>query len=167
MFESGALNCDGSIAGNDNDIDSARYEPHYREIRAPDQVQIYEAILGDHEGRVTTGLLFATDYLKDNRLLPRGFDKANASANIAVHGDALADPGFTDRGHTIRYSVDVGSDVGPFEAEVELWYEPIGYRWAKNLRTYDSDETRRFVGYYDSMGRGSAVLLTHATSSSQ
>ena len=167
IFESGALNCDGSIAGNDNDTDPARFESHYREIRAPDQVQIYEAILGDHEGRVTTGLLFATDYLKDNRLLPRGFDKANASANIAVHGDALADPGFTDRGHAIRYSVDIGNAVGPFEAEVELWYEPIGYRWAKNLSTYDSDETRWFVGYYDSMGRGSAVLLTHATSSSQ
>ncbi len=46
LFESGRLNANGSIEGNDNDIDPARYEPHYREIRSPDEVQIYESILG-------------------------------------------------------------------------------------------------------------------------
>jgi cytochrome c2 len=167
VFESGGLNADGSIIGNDNDSDPTRYEPHYREIRSPDQVQIYEAILGDREGRVTTGLLFATDYLKDNRLLPRGFNKANTSPDIAVHGEALDDAGFNDRGHKIRYSVDVGDAIGPFETEVELWYQPIGYRWAKNLNKYDADETRRFVGYYDSMGRGNAVLLLKKSSISR
>jgi hypothetical protein len=167
VFESGALNPDGSIVGNDNDKDPTRYEPHYREIRTADQVQIYEAILGDPEGRVTTGLLFATDYLKDNRLLPRGFNKADASPDIAVHGDALTDPDFSDRGHKIRYSVDIGDAVGPFETEVELWYQPIGYRWANNLSHYDADETRRFVGYYNSLGRGSAVLLTRTARTSE
>ena len=34
-----------------------RYEPHWVEISRPDQVQIYEAILGDAKGGVTTGLL--------------------------------------------------------------------------------------------------------------
>lgn len=167
VFESGALNPDGSIVGNDNDADPTKYEPHYREIRSADQVQVYEAILGDHEGRVTTGLLFATDYLKDNRLLPRGFDKTSAAPEIAVHGDALADSGFRDGGHRIRYSVDVSNTVGPFETEVELWYQPIGYRWANNLSSYDADETRRFVGYYNSLRRGSAVLLTKTSRASQ
>ena len=139
IFESGALNPDGSIVGNDNDRDPTQYEPHYREIRSADQVQIYEAILGKPDGRVTTGLLFATSYLKDNRLLPRGFNKTNASPDIAVHGEALADPDFNDRGHKILYSIDVGTAVGPFESEVELWYQPIGYRWAKNLSGYDAD----------------------------
>ena len=36
----------GAIAGNDNDQDAARFEPHYREIRSPREVQIYEAIMG-------------------------------------------------------------------------------------------------------------------------
>jgi len=167
IFESGALGADGSIVGNDNDTDPNRFEPHYREIHSPDQVQIYEAILGDHEGRVTTGLLFATGYLKDNRLLPRGFDKASASPDIAVHGEALADPNFNDRGHSIVYSVDVNNAVGPFDIDVELWYQPIGYRWAHNLKNYDTDETRKFVGYYAAMGRGSAVLLTKVSHTSQ
>ena len=159
IFESGALNSDGSIAGNDNDADPAKYEPHYREIRTPDQVQIYEAILGDKDGKVTTGLLFATTYLKDNRLLPRGFNKETAPPDIAVYGDARADPRFSDHGHNVRYSVDVGNSVGPFDVDVELWYQPIGYRWANNLKSYDADEPHRFTGYYDSMGTGTAVLL--------
>ena len=62
-------------AGNDNDADPSRYEPHYSEIRSADQVEIYESILGDENGHVTTGLLAGVRYLKDNRLLPDGFDK--------------------------------------------------------------------------------------------
>jgi hypothetical protein len=165
VFESGALNSDGSIAGNDNDADASKFEPHYREIVSPGQVQIYEAILGDNDGRVTTGLLSAVGYLKDNRLLPRGFSKDDAPADIAVHGDALADPAFTDRGHRVRYSIDVGNAAGPFEIDVELWYQPIGFRWANNLKPYNADEPHRFTGYFDSMGAGSAVLLVKASSS--
>ena len=77
VFESGALNPDGSIQGNDNDCDPARFEPHYDEIDSQ-QVEIYESIMKDHAGHVTTGLLSAIGYVKDNRLLPRGFNKGTA-----------------------------------------------------------------------------------------
>ena len=69
VFESGAITATGLIDGNDSDVDASRYEPHYATIDAPGQVQIYEAILGDANGRPTTGLLSAVRYLKDNRLL--------------------------------------------------------------------------------------------------
>src|ERR1700724_1978085 len=65
IFESGALNSDGSIVGNDADADATRFEPHYAEITQPDQVQIYETILGDAIGKPTTGLLTGLRYLKD------------------------------------------------------------------------------------------------------
>src|SRR5260370_998410 len=96
VFESGALNPDGSIQGNDNDADPLRYEPHYREINSGDQVQIYESIIKDQSGRVTTGLLAGIGYLKDNRLLPHGFQKQTAEPDIRVVGDAADDPSFTD-----------------------------------------------------------------------
>ena len=164
IFESGGLNPNGSIQGNDNDEDKTRYEPHYSEIRSADQVQIYESILKDVNGNVTTGLLSAVGYIKDNRLLPRGFDKATAESDIAVRGAALEDPDFNDRGHRLRYSVELGAAPGPYEIEAELWYQPIGYRWANNLKPYDTDESRRFNGYFDAMSQGSAVLIAKASS---
>jgi hypothetical protein len=162
IFESGSLKPDGSIEGNDNDADPARYEPHYRQITKGDQVQIYEPILKDSAGRVTTGLLSAVGYLKDNRLLPSGFNKETAEHDIAVVGDAADDPNFTDAGNLVLYSVAVGDARGPFHVDAELWYQPIGYRWAHNLSPYDALEPRRFVGYYDSMASATAVLVARA-----
>jgi hypothetical protein len=162
VFESGALNPDGSIQGNDNDADPARFEPHYREITNSDQVEIYEPILKDSEGRVTTGLLSAVGYLKDNRLLPSGFRKDNAEKDIAVIGEAADDPDFTDVGSLVRYSVRLGNAQGPFQVEAELWYQPIGFRWAHNLAPYDAPEPRRFVNYYDSMASSTAVVLARS-----
>jgi hypothetical protein len=162
LFESGALHGDGSIEGNDNDADPARFEPHYTEIDRADQVQIYEPILKDHMGKVTTGLLTAIGYLKDNRLLPHGFDKNTADKDIAVHGAAEQDADFCDASDRIRYSAALGSGQGPFEVEVELWYQPIGYRWANNLKPYNAAEPHRFTGYYDSMAADTAIVVARA-----
>ena len=159
VFESGALNPDGSIRGDDNDADPLRFEPHYREIKSEDEVQIYEPILKDPAGQVTTGLAMAVGYLKDNRLLPSGFQKQNADKDIAVYGDAAEDPNFTDAGDLVRYSIALGDAPGPFHVDAELWYQPIGFRWAHNLSRYQSAETQRFVGYYDSMPLESAIVL--------
>jgi hypothetical protein len=165
VFESGALNPDGSIKGNVNDIDASRFEPHFREITSADQVQIYEPILSDQNGHVTTGLAAAVGYLKDNRLLPSGFQKQSANKDIAVVGDAADDPNFTDAGDSIHYSVDLAGAQGPFQIEAELWYQPIGFRWAHNLAAYDTMETKRIVSYYDSMPSATAVVLAHAQAS--
>jgi hypothetical protein len=163
IFESGAVSPDGSIRGNDNDADKTRFEPHHTEIRDADQVQIYESIIGDATGGVTTGLLSGVRYLKDNRLLPRGFDKASAEADIAVHGEAAADPDFAGGGDRVRYSVAVTAADGPFEVEAELLYQPIGHRWAQNLKVYNSAaEPRRFTMYYDGMANGATATLARA-----
>ena len=159
VFESGALNQDGSIVGNDNDADPARFEPHYTEITKPDEVQIFEPILGDPQGRVTTGLLAASDYLKDNRLLPSGFDKQTASHDVAVVGAAKQDKNFTDKGSTTRYMINTASANGPLHVEVELWYQPVGYRWAHNLAPYKASEPQRFVNYFESASKKSAIML--------
>lgn len=162
VFESGALRKNGSIVGNDNDDDATRYEAHYRQISEPGQVQIYESILRDAQGGVTTGLLSAVGYIKDNRLLPHGFDKVSAAPEIAVHGDALDDPAFNDQGDRVRYVVSLGSAPGPYRVEAELWYQPIGYRWASNLKGYDGTEPRLFTDQYDSMAGMSALLVVRA-----
>ena len=72
-------------------------------------MQIYESIMGTPAGAPTTGLLQATQYLKDNRLLPRGFDKRTAAAEIGVFGAAAADEDFTGDGDRVRYRIPARS----------------------------------------------------------
>jgi hypothetical protein len=159
VFESGAITPSGAIQGNDNDAEATKYEPHYDRITSPDQVQIYEPILGDPANVPTTGLLTATHYLKDNRLLPRGFDKATADAEIGVYGSAAQDQDFGASGDRVRYAVSVPPGGGPFQVDVELLYQPIGFRWAHNLEKYDAAEPKRFVGYYNAMSSASWVVV--------
>jgi hypothetical protein len=162
VFESGAFSPTGAIAGNDSDENPLRHEPHHEEITRSDQVQIYEPILGDIVGMPTTGLLTATQYLKDNRLLPRGFDKTTAAAEVGVYGGATSDPDFAGGGDRVRYRIPV-SATGRLTIDVELRYQTIAYRWAHNLERYDAPEPRRFVSYYKETSSASSVLV--ATSS--
>jgi hypothetical protein len=161
VFESGAPRPDGSVTGNDNDADATKFEPHYTRIVSPDQVQIYESIMGDFANRVTTGLLYGTHYLKDNRLLPRGFDKASAEQRVAVVGPAREDADFVGGSDSLTYSVALpnGNGGAPYTMTAELLFESIGYRWAQNLRNYDAPEPQRFVGYYNEAASESAKLI--------
>jgi len=114
VFESGQPLPDGSIAGNNADEDLKTYEPHYDVISQPDQVQIYQTIMHNSDGAVTYTLLRAASYVKDNRLLPDGFDKSSASEAIAVWGQAIGDENFTGGSDQVRYQVDLQGHSGPF-----------------------------------------------------
>ena len=162
VFESGALNANGSIQGNDNDADAGRFEPHYTEITNADQVQIYEDIMVGANNVPTTGLLTAVRFIKDNRLLPKGFDKRAVEQEIAPQGEAMNDANFSGGGDKVRYVVAANSQ-GPFQVDAELLFQPISYRWANNLKSYNAMEPQRFTRYYDAMSSGSAVTVDHAT----
>lgn len=161
VFESGAFSPDGRIVGNDNDADGARYEPHYEHISEPGQVQIYEGVMVDGDGAVTTGLMSAQRWGKENRLLPSGFDARAGGPRVAVVGAAERDGDFGAGSDRIRYSVAVDPSAGPFTVRAELWFQPIAYRWAENLASYEAFETDRFVRWYRDMASASALALTH------
>jgi hypothetical protein len=161
VFESGALKRDGSITGNDNDDAADKFEPHHDRITDSGQVQIYESIMGDSKGRVTTGLVYGSHYLKDNRLLPRGFDKNSADPQIAVVGGARRDSGFAGGEDLVIY--DVAVPAGPYSVTAELLYESIGYRWAENLRAYRAREAQRFTGYFQQHAHLAGKLLARAS----
>jgi hypothetical protein len=164
VFESGAIGPDGAIAGNDNDTDGAIFEPHYREVTRADQVQIYESMMVDAAGRPTTGLISGVRFAKDNRLLPQGFDKRTADSTTAIIGDALADADFVGGGDRVRYVVDVTrARAGAIRVDVEVLYQPIAFRWAKNLGTYDAAEAKRFSSYYDALAGESSTVLARGS----
>jgi hypothetical protein len=53
---------------------------------------------------------------------------------------------------------------GPFEVEAELLYQPIGFRWAANLKGYaGAIEPHRFTVYYDSMAASTTATLVRAS----
>jgi hypothetical protein len=59
--------------------------------------------------------------------------------------------------------VPVTAADGPFQIEADLRYQPIGYRWAQNLKPYTSAaEPRRFTTYYDAMATAATATLAHA-----
>jgi Cytochrome c554 and c-prime len=161
IFESGAYGDDGAIAANDNDVDPSNYEPHYRAIVNPEQVQIYETILRDSEGAVTTQLLRAAGYLKDNRLLPWGFEKSAPYEDIAVRGEARDDQNFLDGGDRVLYDINLGGSAGgPYTLKAELLFQSVSYRWMENLRGVPGDEIDRFLGYAGAVSNVPVVIAT-------
>jgi len=162
LFESGRPEQNGAIAANDNDADAQRYERHYQRIERPSQVQIYEAIMAGPTGAITTSLLTATHYVKDNRLLPIGFNKEGRPDQVAVHGEAQGDADFEAGGDRVRYVVSRQGHQGPFRIVAELWYQPIGFRWAENLADTPSPESRKFLTMYRPLSPFSATRLASA-----
>jgi hypothetical protein len=164
VFESGALRPDGSIVGSDADGDPDAFEPHHLVVRTSGDVQIYESVMQDADGRPTTALLRGVTYIKDNRVLPTGFDKATADPDIAVRGGASDDGDFVGGSDRTRYEVAVDGATGSLTVEVGLWYQPISYRWARNLDDYAHEpESARFLRYYDSMASASGLRIASVT----
>jgi hypothetical protein len=159
IFESGQPQADGSIAGNDADENGAVYEPHHEVISGPDQVQIYESIMRNSDGEVTYTLLRGASYVKDNRLLPRGFDKQTASEDIAVWGEAaLLDNNFVGGSDQVTYQVSVRGYSGPFTVLAELLYQAVSYHFVLDLRQDSTSFIDRFGRYYDDADRMPTVI---------
>ncbi|MDP3876580.1 MAG: multiheme c-type cytochrome [Methylobacter sp.] len=143
VFESGKINANGSIVGVDADTNRTTFEPHYELITAPDQVQVYEAIMGDNLNQVTYTLLRGMVYLKDNRLLPQGFNKAAAPNDIKVVGDALTDANFVGGSDDISYRIS-GLTGNNYQVEAELVHQPIAYSFAQDLFVESDAEVEDF-----------------------
>lgn len=143
VFESGKINANGSVVGLDADTDRTTYEPHYDLITQADQVQVYEAIMGDNLNQVTYTLLRGMTYLKDNRLLPPGFNKMTAPNDIKVFGDALTDTNFVGGSDQIIYRIASLTGTS-YQIEAELVHQPLAYSFAQDLFTEGDGEVQDF-----------------------
>lgn len=158
LFESGKPQEDGSIAGVDADSVAAAYEPHHDLITSPDQVQVYEGIMGDTDGQVTYTLLRGASYLKDNRLLPAGFPKETAPNDVAVVGNAAQDASFLAGGDEVTYRF---SATPPLSIEVTLRYQAIAHGFVRDLfLDEESPEVARFKAMYESARIRSEAIAT-------
>jgi hypothetical protein len=114
------------------------YQPHYEVIRSPQQVQIYEEITTDPQGKITTSFVARNTQIKDNRLLPRGWSTTGPQASDTTpEGNVCHDPDYpcTDGGKagiatgtdTLVYEVPlpVGTNRDALRLEVTLSYQAI------------------------------------------
>lgn len=118
LFESGGWNRrTGAIRAGTG------IEPHRSVISRPEQAMIYQAVTGDAAGRPTTSLLRAASYLKDNRILPAGFDSAR-EPRIAPVGTSQ-DLGFRPGSHRVRYELALPLRASAARIRVESLYQSV------------------------------------------
>lgn len=160
VFESGRVKPDGGIMGNDADVNAAAYEPHHKVISSPDQVQIYESIMENSDGQVTYTLLRGAKYVKDNRLLPNGFNKDVASRDIAVWGSALKDNDFVDGSDLVEYRIKTKRVPGSYKVSVDLLYQPVSFRFARDLFEGKNPLIDRFESFYHMTDKKTVLLET-------
>jgi hypothetical protein len=158
VWESGKVNADGSIKGVAADENGVAFEPHYDRITSEEQVQVYEAIMGNNLGEVTYTLLRGKEYLKDNRILPIGFDKAGASNDVRVVGAALSDANFVGGSDRISYQIG-GLPAGHYTIKAELVYQTLSYAFAEDLFVdTTTPEVVDFKTMFDASAQKSTVI---------
>jgi len=66
------------------------YQPHYELIERQDQVQIYQELVKNTDGRFTTSFVSQAQKVKDNRLLPKGWS-ADGPPGFAPNAEHAGD----------------------------------------------------------------------------
>jgi len=160
VFESGKIKADGSITAADNDSNQAVFEAHYNLITSSSQVQIYETIMGNTDDDVTFTLLRSAQYLKDNRLTPKGFDKANVPNDVAVKGQAANDSDFNLGSDEIIYRIPVFV-AGELDISVSLNYQTIAHGFLQDLyRDNDLQQVSDFKTMYDAQSLKHELMVS-------
>ncbi len=127
-FEVGRTNALGRFVNGAGTLLEAQRDvvrPHLRTITADDQIQVWESVMVDVEGRVTHLPLRAARYIKDNRILSRGWraDHADAArtAAVGVEGDTDFRAG---EDLVTRFTLNTAGWV-PARVEAELLFQSI------------------------------------------
>jgi hypothetical protein len=152
IASSGTWDGRGRILGRDGEILQSElpggpFQPHYDTIDSPNQVQIYESVMSDPQGNQTTTLLRASTYLKDNRLLPEGFDLESPDAATALPIGTDGDDDFGNATDSIDYHLEVGGT--PQSVRVRLVYQSLGARFLAQVLSVDTPAMVRFRTMYE------------------
>ena len=118
--------------------------------------------MADAAGRVNYTLLNSHHYLKDNRLLPAGFNKATVDADVAVAGSALQDADFAGGRDLVSYRVPTSGFTKPFTVKATFYYQTLSFNFKQDLTRDVTPEVARFtrmLGTADKMPVAMATAL--------
>ncbi|MGH7815138.1 MAG: hypothetical protein ACREQI_14190 [Candidatus Binataceae bacterium] len=110
------------------------FQPHFwigNPITSENQAQIYEELVADPQGQLTTSFLSLDNKVKDNRLQPQGWSVDGPFAEeTGPAGGASDDPDYTTTdspgSNTIRYEVPINSKTtNAIAVSATLYYQAI------------------------------------------
>ncbi len=141
VFESGAWDDRGRIHGVDDGSSPGALVPHRDEV-APGEVQIWESVPGDVDGRPTHRPLAATSYLKDDRILPPGFVEGGPWTDLVAPVGTTGDASFVGGSDTVTFRVPDAASVA--RVEVALLYQTLPASAAAHLARVPAPAAVRF-----------------------
>lgn len=144
------------------------YEKHHNIINSEGHVQIYELVMGDVNGDVTTVLERAFTPLKDNRFPPLGFTSNHYSYDTAkIVGLALSDGNFnSDQGNegtggdVLLVHAPLAGYSSTITAEAKVWYQTVSAKWLEEMFAYSSDEIDLWKTIYENADREPVLVST-------
>lgn len=104
------------------------FQPHYEIITREDQVQIYEELVANTEGQVTTSFVSLDHHVKENRLQPRGWRADGPDAQLTKpFGDAARDPDYRDGSGSdaLIYRIPASAFAPGTTIRATLWYQAL------------------------------------------
>lgn len=167
VFESGKPDAQGRIVDSTgkpiaSELAGGPIEAHRNQLSRSAAPVVYQAIMADAEGSPTHVLLHGASWLKDTRLLPKGWEPDHPEAARTKPIGTANDANFTAGGDQVL--VDLGLDSleaeGELRVEVELLYQSLSARWAAEMFLYDTPQVARFRELYEQADRSPEVLAS-------
>src|SRR6185369_10805754 len=104
-----------------------QYQPHYTTISRDDQVQIFEELITDAAGNLTTSFMSYKSRVKDNRIPPRGWRPDGPDAGVTRAVGVGNDKNYSDGNgvSVVTYNVELDNVRGPISVAATLYYQSI------------------------------------------
>lgn len=129
------------------------FQPHHEVITDESQVQIYEELVANSKGKITTSFVGLDHPLKNNRLLPKGWRRDGPYAQVTgPHGAAERDPEYINNSGAsgadrITYRIPMNERTrGAVAVMAVLYYQSIPpYYLKERFETGKGPETKRLA----------------------
>lgn len=136
---------------------------HQEQLTDAAAVQVYELVMADADGQPVYRLLSAAQALKDNRVLPEGWDVTAAAPAVgSISPAGVGD----DADYTTSHGTDhVGlaielSGTGPYTVEASLLYQSYAPRHRAELMATDTPEVRALEAMFATASFAPETLAT-------
>lgn len=154
LFYSGRYNLQGRIVDAEGKAIESEWaygpiEPHYQQITNERQVQVYEAVMGDQANRFTHAITQAKGWLKDNRLLPKGYQNDHPEAGYTKPIGLNDDPDFNAGSDRVQYLITLAEGKQVERLQIKLVYQTLGARFMRSLFQVDVPEVAAFRTMYE------------------